>query len=498
MADEEVIVIEDEDIILEDDNLMEIENLLDDSSDEDRVLSEDSDYNNDCNSDITNINQRCVNKHRIYDRNQELVPFFGPFDKFTIEIEANMKKASAMAGVSRDRLGSTRSINVVSLFTNVPIDLAMDSINNRWNYISDNSNIPRNKFLNAIRFVLDSTFFTFNDIIYRQTFGTPMGSPLSPIIADITLQDLEMRAIEILPISLSFYYRYVDDVVLAAPPSTFSAILQTFNSFHPRLQFTMEEEADNRLNFLDTTIILENNIINFDWYHKPTYSGRYLNFESRHPLCQKKGTAISLIDRAFRLSHPRFHQKNFELNDTTQTTIPTDSASNNRTHYFNIPYIPLFSEQFRPVVRDLQTKISYTGLNKLKKFIRVQKDRLHNEMRNNVVYKITCKNCNASYVGQTSRLLKTRIAEHKNHIRKNTAQHSVITDHRPNNHEFAWDEVEVLDEERIYGKRLMSEMIFITRQTNSLNLQSDTENLHHAYLRLVELSKIGYQKFKSF
>ncbi|XP_029674796.1 uncharacterized protein LOC115242551 [Formica exsecta] len=410
------------------------------------------------------------------------------------------------------------SLNVVSLFTNVPIDLAMDSINNRWNHINNNCNIPRDEFLNAIRFVLDSTFFTFNDIIYRQTFDTPMGSPLSPIIADITLQDLEMRAIEILPISLPFYYRYVDDVVLAAPPSMFSAILQTFNSFHPRLQFTMEEGADNRLNFLDTTIILENNIINFDWYRKPTYSGRYLNFESRHPLCQKKGTAISLIDRSFRLFHPRFHQKNLELVvnillksgyplsfifstlqeriktliitnnkqiDTTQTTIPTDSASNNRTHYFNIPYIPLFSEQFRPVVRDLKTKISYTGVNKLKKFIRVQKDILHNEIRNNVVYKITCKDCNASYVGQTSRFLKTRIAEHKNHIRKNTAQHSVITDHRLNNHEFAWDEVEVLDEER-NGKRLMSEVIFITRQTNSLNLQSDTENLHHAYLTLVE------------
>jgi len=103
-----------------------------------------------------------------------------------------------------------------------------------------------------------------------------------------------------------------------------------------------------------------------------------------------------------------------------------------------------------------------------------------------MLYKISCNDCNASYVGQTTRLLKTRIAEHRNHIRRNTNQHSVITDHRLNNHEFAWDKVEVLDEERIYRKRLMSEMIFITRQTNGLNLQSDTDNLHHAYLTLVE------------
>ncbi|XP_070152506.1 uncharacterized protein [Polyergus mexicanus] len=80
------------------------------------------------------------------------------------------------------------SLDVVLLFTNVPIDLAMDSINNRCNHINDNCNIPRDEFLNAIRFVLDLTFFTFSDVIYRQTFGIPMGSPLSPIIADITLQ----------------------------------------------------------------------------------------------------------------------------------------------------------------------------------------------------------------------------------------------------------------------------------------------------------------------
>jgi len=32
-----------------------------------------------------------------------------------------------------------------------------------------------------------------------------------------------------------------------------------------------------------------------------------------------------------------------------------------------------------------------------------------------VVYKLCCKNCDASYVGQTSRQLKTRISEHRNH-----------------------------------------------------------------------------------
>ncbi|EFN65965.1 hypothetical protein EAG_11497, partial [Camponotus floridanus] len=42
---------------------------------------------------------------------------------------------------------------------------------------------------------VDSTFFRFNGIIYKQIFGTPMGSPLSSICADLVWQDLEDKAI---------------------------------------------------------------------------------------------------------------------------------------------------------------------------------------------------------------------------------------------------------------------------------------------------------------
>lgn len=89
-------------------------------------------------------------------------------------------------------------------------------------------------------------------------------------------------------------------------------------------------------------------------------------------------------------------------------------------HFFNIPYVPTISEQFKPVARNLRIKLSYTGMNKLRKFVHAHKDTLLKEQRNNVVYKISCKDCkNASYVGQTSRLLKTRVAEPKSHQKEN-------------------------------------------------------------------------------
>ena len=53
------------------------------------------------------------------------------------------------------------SLDVTSLFTNVPIDIAVNCVNEQWNFISKDCSLPRDEFLGAIRFVLDSTFFFF-------------------------------------------------------------------------------------------------------------------------------------------------------------------------------------------------------------------------------------------------------------------------------------------------------------------------------------------------
>jgi len=91
-----------------------------------------------------------------------------------------------------------------------------------------------------------------------------MGSLLSPVISDIVLQDLEQMAISQLSIHLPFYFRYVDDILLAAPGEWLDKILNIFNSFHERLQFTLEISDNNSINFLDVTIIIDGQGIVFD------------------------------------------------------------------------------------------------------------------------------------------------------------------------------------------------------------------------------------------
>jgi len=126
------------------------------------------------------------------------------------------------------------------------------------------------------------------------------------------------------------------------------------------------------------------------------------------------------------------------------------------------PILSSVSHKFKHLTKDLDAKISYYSLNKLGTIIKRHKDSVSNMLQMNGVYNLSCKDCSATYVGQTCRILKTWISEHRNHIYRNTTTHWVITEHRLNfSHDFDWNNVEILDKERYLTKRLISEMIYI-------------------------------------
>jgi len=77
-----------------------------------------------------------------------------------------------------------------------------------------------------------------------------MSSPLSPIIADLIIQDLEREMLRKLDFKLPFYFRYVDDILTAVPKTAINSIVEKFNAHRPRLQFSVEIGGD-RINFLN-------------------------------------------------------------------------------------------------------------------------------------------------------------------------------------------------------------------------------------------------------
>ena len=134
------------------------------------------------------------------------------------------------------------SLDVTSLFTNIPNKLVLIGLEKRWELIKNNTSIPKKSFLNAVEFILNSTFFKFNNKFYNQVSGTPMGSSISPIIADIVMVDLETEILPSFDFMIPWYFRYVDDTILRVPLDKVDTVLRKFNSYNPRLQFTYEIE----------------------------------------------------------------------------------------------------------------------------------------------------------------------------------------------------------------------------------------------------------------
>ena len=69
-----------------------------------------------------------------------------------------------------------------------------------------------------------------------------MGSPLGPTLANIIMTELETVIIKPLINSgkIVFYKRYVDDTLVLAKLSDIEYILNTFNTFHSQIQFTVD------------------------------------------------------------------------------------------------------------------------------------------------------------------------------------------------------------------------------------------------------------------
>jgi len=107
------------------------------------------------------------------------------------------------------------------------------------------------------------------------------------------MQDLETECLNKINIKFSLYYRYVDDIILAAPVDKIDLIFKIFNDYHDRLKFTIEHEDNRSLSFLDLLTTTSNNTIYIDWIHKKTF-WKILSFHSSHPSCHKIGTIYSL------------------------------------------------------------------------------------------------------------------------------------------------------------------------------------------------------------
>ena len=118
------------------------------------------------------------------------------------------------------------------------------------------------------------------------------------MLAEIVIKDLEKTVFVRLKFVAPFYFRYVDDTFLCVPLDKLQKLIDNFNNYHPRIQFTHEMERKNSISFSDLGIIkLDNGKIVSNLYRKSTFSGRMLNFISNHPFQNKVAIIKNVVDR---------------------------------------------------------------------------------------------------------------------------------------------------------------------------------------------------------
>ena len=126
-----------------------------------------------------------------------------------------------------------------------------------------------------------------------------MGSPVSVVIANLVMENIENRALPSFPSPPVFWKRYVD-VCCAIKRDVIAPLLQHINSVHPSIQFTHEvKDSEHHLFFLNILLKQEDDgAISMSVYRKPTHTDRYLDFRSHHPLVDKAAVVRTLFSRA--------------------------------------------------------------------------------------------------------------------------------------------------------------------------------------------------------
>ena len=129
----------------------------------------------------------------------------------------------------------------------------------------------KDEFSDLVKFLLNNTYFQFNNNFFQQLIGSPMGSKTSPVLSNIAMEDLEVEIISKiktkLKVRLMKYYRFVDDIYTIVPTVHINEILNIFNSHDSYLKFTLEKKSNNTLNFLELSIIRDDkNMIIKNWY----------------------------------------------------------------------------------------------------------------------------------------------------------------------------------------------------------------------------------------
>ncbi|BHF61533.1 hypothetical protein SprV_0100450800 [Sparganum proliferum] len=324
-------------------------------------------------------------------------------------------------------------------------------------YDETENRLGRAQVLQLLKFCL-RTYFTFDGTIYEQVKGTPMGSPISGFIAEAVLQRLESLVFQ--HHKPKFWARYVDDTFVVIDRNQLLTFKERLNAVFPDIQFTMEEEENNQLAFLDVLVCRKDcGGLKTKVFRKATNTMQVLNFNSNHPISHKRSCVRTLYRRVEthcseledKIAELQYLRQAFKANgyprNFVNRCIRKRDERPNRTDtkvWRALPYVKNVSEAVGRLLAPLGVGVAHRPEATIRRQLMKPKDPLPRQETSGVVYRIWCSCIQSNYVGVTGKQLRTRMAGHAAAVRRNDASSQVAAHSTKPGHTFKFDEAEIL------------------------------------------------------
>lgn len=204
------------------------------------------------------------------------------------------------------------SFDIVAMFTSLPHKRIIKIIEGKKTEIVKKYDFEF--IMSAVRYIIEKGgVFSVNNVIYQQSKGVGMGTCISPFFARIIYEDILKHTAEKIKFNPEYFGFYVDDSAAIMRRDEADLLLRTLNNYDTNIKFTMENETNGKINFLNTTIIRENKEIKTNWYKKPFASDRLVNYYSGHEPHTIIGTAKTFIHTMLQLSDEAFFHDNKQI-----------------------------------------------------------------------------------------------------------------------------------------------------------------------------------------
>ena len=141
-------------------------------------------------------------------------------------------------GIKLQPTESITSYDVSALFTSLPIESAIIIIRNKLELdpeLNQRTTMKVEHITSLLEFCLKTTYFQFQGRFYEQLHGAAMGSPISHIVANLYMEDFEIKAISSAVHPPSIWKRFVDDTFVVIESSRKEEFLDHINNLDPHI-----------------------------------------------------------------------------------------------------------------------------------------------------------------------------------------------------------------------------------------------------------------------